>query len=211
MAAQLSWMFSIFGFSILITGCSSLLMRQGYRLDPTSRSEQVKDVCSDHGEKYEGAELNTSDVQIQMSFENRERSSFAGPLFLPFIPIGLSENKNITLIVTVKNSPEALKTDFNFWQFSFDGKNWSFPAEINPVTLPADSKSSPNKVISGTQIISRLDMIGAETVFMKTASMTVGSKKIPPMTLKWHGEDYSRYTPLIVGMDAEAKSTMVCQ
>lgn len=206
--------------SLLLAGCSSFLMRQGYRLDSEFKSSQISEACSNNREKYKGAEINSYDVKIMINFENRARTSLMGPPLIPLIPIGFGEDKNVSAFVTANDLTQDLQTDFKRWQFSADGKSWSYPTKVIPVVVYSDGQvifkmengiQSEDKRPRGTQLLSNLNMKEAETIFIKTAEVSAGSQKIPPMILKWNRENYSRYTPLIGGMDGEAKSMLICR
>lgn len=208
------------GFLLPLSGCSSLMMGQGYRLHSDSKSEQVRELCSLDGEKYKGAEFSSKGISFEINFEHRARMQSLGPPLIPLLPIGFAQEKNSEVFVTMNASSKSMKTDFSLWQFSSDGTNWMFPEKIEKVIVNSDGQlltaneekfSTPDLRPKGVKLSSNLRMKDSETVFIKTAEIIVGSKNISPMILKWRRENYVRYTPMIGGMDGEAKSMLSCQ
>ena len=195
-------------------------MGQGYRLDSESKSPEINEVCSSNGEKYKGTEISSSGFKIEINFESRGRATFVGIPLIPIIPIGFGEDKNVVAIVTVNDVTQDLKTNFNSWQFSNDGKNWSSPIQVIPVTIYSDGQvlipkdentSSQNKRPKGFQLFSDLKIKDSEILFIRTAESSLGSHAFSPLVLKWKRESYSRYSPFLGGMDDEPKLMLICK
>lgn len=202
------------------SGCSSLLYSQGYRLDSDSKTSDFKSFCSADNQIYKGAVMNSSAIKMAINLDIRSRVSLLGPPIIPFIPTGFGQDKNVSVLVSTDLSGERIQSNFELWQLSVDGRNWSNPIEIKNVKFDSDGVYVVERNVNdhpkpwdtfAVQLIFDSKISAVETVFIRTSEISLADRRINAFVSKWNQENYWSYTPFIGGMDGHFSSMMDCK